>query len=175
MIHFNVLQMSLEHKHLPICQKDRAICRIVDIYANGDVLNEEEMHMKVRAAFERINECGAQERNKYNLNSIKRQTRNWCRYGIEPDGPPSNLEEEMKKQQKRKEKREEAKRKKAVGTNGAWVSWDDLDAELEGITKINEDVYGSRWNEKLKEWREMLDGAQQEEGNKDNDDCIVID
>ena len=207
-------QMSLEHKHLPICQKDRGICRIIDIYANGDAFDEEDMHRKVREAYEIINRCDEKERKMYNLNSRRRQTGIWCSHRVESFGPPSDMEELMKKQLKRQEKREQAKKKKAAGNakmgncsekSGDWVSWDDLDAELANSANGNGECYGPGWDEKVKEWRQMLFGAESTkttEGsdgseerwkekvkgwnetlfggsknnwNKDKDDCIVID
>ena len=206
--------MSLEHKHLPICQKDRGICRIINIFATGDAFNENDMHRKVREAYEIINSCGKKERKMYNLNSRRRQIGIWCSHRIESVEPPSDLEELTKKEKKRQEKREQVKTKKAAEKanmdnrsekNEGWVSWDHLDAELADSAKKNEEPYGPGWDEKVKEWRQMLFGAEnvkttesndgskkrcQENAkernkmdfgenknnkNKDKDDCIVID
>ena len=199
--------MANVHKHLPICKKDKGLCRIVDVYASGDVLNEEEMHRKVREAFEQINSCGAKERKMYNLDSRRRQTILWCDYGIRPDRPPSDEQEIIKKREmalkrKAEKKKENLKNKNQKNGSESCVSWDDLDNELaknanwsaeweEMINaaqsaKLNEDCSGSKgqWDEKLKEWKEMLDaergkgekksGKMKETGDKEKD-CIVID
>ena len=44
-------------------------------------------------------------------------------------------------------------------------------------TKTTEGSDGSeeRWKEKVKEWNEMLFGENKNNGNKDKDDCIMID
>ena len=64
--------MALHHKHAPICPISRALCRLMDIFAEGLFLDEADAHLKVSQLFERLNCYSVEAKKRYNLDSEKR-------------------------------------------------------------------------------------------------------
>ena len=104
--------MGREHKHAPICGRSTPICRLMELYAEGYVKDEEDGHELVRQLFQRINGFKEEEIKRYNLNSRKRQSNLRCYHNIDPTVPPTDWEEYLEKQEKLREKREKMKKRK---------------------------------------------------------------
>ena len=109
--------MGIEHKHALICERSKPICRFMELYAEGYMLDEEDGHRLVSELFKRINDYKEEEIKKYNLNSWKRQSNVRFYHGINPTEPPTDHEEYLIKQMKLYQKREEMKRRKSAGEN----------------------------------------------------------
>ena len=104
--------MGREHNHAPICSRSTPLCRLMELYAEGYMLNEEDGHELVRQLFQRVNGFKEEEIKRYNLNSRKRQSNLRCYHNIEPTVPPTDWKEYLEKQEKLREKREEMKKRK---------------------------------------------------------------
>ena len=76
--------MGREHNHAPICSRSTPLCHLMELYAEGYMLDEEDGHELVRQLFQRVNGFKEEEIKRYNLNSRKRQSNLRCYHNIEP-------------------------------------------------------------------------------------------
>ena len=103
--------MALHHKHAPICPISRALCRLMDIFAEGLFLDEADAHLKVSQLFERLNCYSVEAKKRYNLDSEKNLLAD---HGIVSYTAPTDLEEVLMKRLKMIEKKDAMKKKKEM-------------------------------------------------------------
>lgn len=109
--------MALHHKHAPICPISRALCRLMDIFAEGLFLDEADAHLKVSQLFERLNCYSVEAKKRYNLDSEERQKNLLADHGIVSYTAPTDLEEVLMKRLKMIEKKDAMKKKRNEGEN----------------------------------------------------------